>query len=260
MQECQEVKAQLEIKEGTLRCSVFVCFTSQEQSDLDETLMAAIAARHARENGLQLADVLAKMLKDGTFSIAALHNYGHLRAVGGRLETPINQRNSQAAGFNFVSTPAMVPGENGFSPIMTFGKIAATPRLIDEEVGPSFRVAEETPRDRAAEKLARGAMQRQRESKQNSKKERLKALGLTPNASPSSMRTTPASVASKVTPMTPIGQLLQRAQRMAQRGGRLRIGTSRPATEEREAKRPRSNSVQKATRSAIPSALMADLL
>ncbi|CAE7947248.1 ESS2, partial [Symbiodinium sp. KB8] len=217
-------------------------FTSQEQSDLDETLMAAIAAKHARENGLQLADILAKMLKDGTFSVAALHNYGQLRAVGGRLETPINQRNPQAGNFNFVSTPAMAPGDNGVSPFMTFGKIASTPRLLEEEIGPSFRVAEESPRDRAAEKLARGAMQRQRESKQNSKKERLKALGLTPNASPASVRTTPASVASKVTPMTPIGQLLHRAQRMAQRGGRLRIGASRPPTEEREAKRPRTNS------------------
>lgn len=235
-------------------------FTSQEQSDLDETLMAAIAAKHARENGLQLADVLAKMLKDGTFSVAALHNYGQLRAVGGRLETPINQRNPQAGNFNFVSTPAMAPGDNGVSPFMTFGKIASTPRLLEEEIGPSFRVAEESPRDRAAEKLARGAMQRQRESKQNSKKERLKALGLTPNASPASVRTTPASVASKVTPMTPIGQLLHRAQRMAQRGGRLRIGASRPPTEEREAKRPRTNSVQKSRQSGIPAAMMADLL
>eukprot|EP00439_Symbiodinium_sp_Y106_P048663 s1419_g6.t1 len=119
---------------------------------------------------------------------------------------------------------------------------------------------QESPRDRAAVKLARGAMQRQRESKQNSKKERLKALGLTPNASPASVRTTPASVASKVTPMTPIGQLLHRAQRMAQRGGRLRIGASRPPTEEREAKRPRTNSVQKSRQSGIPAAMMADLL
>lgn len=38
--------------------------------------------------------------------------------------------------------------------------------------------------------------------------ERLKALGLTPSASPASTRPTPASVASKVTPMTPIGQSL----------------------------------------------------
>ena len=42
--------------------------------------------------------------------------------------------------------------------------------------------------------------------KQPLTQERLKALGVTPGASPNSARPTPASVASKVTPMTPIGQ------------------------------------------------------
>ncbi|CAJ1415415.1 unnamed protein product [Effrenium voratum] len=224
-------------------------FTTQEQSDLDETLMAALAARQARENGQKLSEVLAKMVKDGTFSIASLHNYGHVRAVGGRLQTPLG-----GPSFPMVNTPAFLPGENGFSPLMTFGKIASTPRVLEEEAGPSFRVQEESARDRAAEKLAKGAMQRQRESKQNSKKERLKALGLTPNSATPSVRTTPASVASKVTPMSPIGQLLQRAQRMAQRGGRLKIG----ASEGREAKRQRTTPVKSVT--PIPASLMADLL
>ena len=49
---------------------------------------------------------------------------------------------------------------------------ASTPRVLDEETGPTFRVQDESARDRAAEKLAKGAMQKQRESRQNSKKER----------------------------------------------------------------------------------------
>ena len=234
-------------------------FTTQEQTDLDETLIAAIAARHARESGQQFSEVLAKMVKDGTFSVAALHNYGHVRAVGGRLQTPIGQSGS----YPMVNTPTLLPGENGFSPLMTFGKIASTPRVLDEDAGPTFRVQEESARDRAADKLAKGAMQKQRESRQNSKKERLKALGLTPSASPASTRPTPASVASKVTPMTPIGQLLHRAQRMAQRGGRLRISSNRRVTptpsEGREAKRARTTPVQTSSAS-IPASLMADLL
>ena len=95
-------------------------FTTQEQSDLDETLMAALAARQARENGQKLSEVLAKMVKDGTFSIASLHNYGHVRAVGGRLQTPLG-----GPSFPMVNTPAFLPGENGFSPLMTFGKIVS---------------------------------------------------------------------------------------------------------------------------------------
>ena len=96
-------------------------FTTQEQTDLDETLIAAIAARQARESGQQFSEVLAKMVKDGTFSVAALHNYGHVRAVGGRLQTPIGQ----AGSYPMVNTPTLLPGENGFSPLMTFGKIDA---------------------------------------------------------------------------------------------------------------------------------------
>ena len=96
-------------------------FTTQEQTDLDETLIAAIAARHARESGQQFSEVLAKMVKDGTFSVAALHNYGHVRAVGGRLQTPIGQSGS----YPMVNTPTLLPGENGLSPLMTFGKIDA---------------------------------------------------------------------------------------------------------------------------------------
>lgn len=233
-------------------------FTTQEQSELDETLIAAVAARQARESGQQFSEVLAKMVKDGTFSIAALHSHGNVRAVGGRLQTPMGHG---PASYPMVNTPALLPGENGFSPLMTFGKIASTPKALDEDAGPTFSVQPESARDRAAEKLAKGAMQKQRESRQNSKKERLKALGLTPSASPASTRPTPASVASKVTPMTPIGQLLHRAQKMAQRGGRLRIASSQrptptPTADVRDRKRQRKTSPV----SAIPVSMMADLL
>ena len=94
-------------------------FTTQEQSDLDETLIAAIAARQARESGQQFSEVLAKMVKDGSFSIANLHSHGNVRAVGGRLQTPVGQ----GASYPMVNTPTLLPGENGFSPLMTFGKI-----------------------------------------------------------------------------------------------------------------------------------------
>eukprot|EP00438_Fugacium_kawagutii_P007860 Skav210125 [mRNA] locus=scaffold2194:318535:320046:+ [translate_table: standard] len=234
-------------------------FTTQEQSELDETLIAAVAARQARESGQQFSEVLAKMVKDGTFSITALHSHGNVRAVGGRLETAMGHGPSS---YPMVNTPALLPGENGFSPLMTFGRIASTPKALDEDAGPTFSVQPESARDRAAEKLAKGAMQKQRESRQNSKKERLKALGLTPSASPASTRPTPASVASKVTPMTPIGQLLHRAQKMAQRGGRLRIASSqRPTptpTDVPSRKRQRTSKASPV--SAIPVSMMADLL
>merc|ERR1719436_583551 len=89
-------------------------------------------------------------------------------------------------------------------------------------------MAEESERELTAEKLQRGATQRQRESKQLTKSERLRVLGLSVNGTPTtpgSMRT-PTSVISKVTPLSPIGQLIQRAQKLAQQGGQLRISNS----------------------------------
>eukprot|EP00913_Durusdinium_trenchii_P016581 g15586.t1 len=188
-----------------------------ETSEEKHNTKCKAQALEFEETGQQFSEVLAKMVKEGTFSVAALHSYGHVRAVGGRLQTPMGPNS-----YPMVNTPALSPGE-GFSPFMTFGKIASTPRVLDEETGPTFRVQDESARDRAAEKLAKGAMQKQRESRQNSKKER----------------------DLDVTPMTPIGQLLHRAQRMAQRGGRLRISTKTlsrptPTPEGREVKRART--------------------
>merc|ERR1712217_274038 len=132
-------------------------------------------------------------------------------------------------GYSYLKTPTLLPGVEGLSPLMTYGKIASTPKLLDDDArGPNFMMAEETERELAAEKLQRGATQRQRESKQLTKAERLRVLGLSVNGTPTtpgSMRT-PTSVISKVTPLSPIGQLIQRAQKLAQRGGQLHIGNS----------------------------------
>merc|ERR1712232_1269192 len=102
----------------------------------------------------------------------------------------------------------------------------------------------ETPdRELAAEKLRCGTTRQKRDNKQQTKAERLRALGIpvsTPSeaGTPGPSRTsgtprtrTPGSVASSkvVTPASPIGQLLHRAKRMAQQGGRLRIASSVPS-------------------------------
>merc|ERR1712217_338411 len=82
-----------------------------------------------------------------------------------------------------------------------------------------------------AAKLQRGQTQKVRERVEQTKAERLKALGITPRDTPgssrrstpgSSVRGTPASTA-KITPLSPIGQLLKRAQKLSQSGGQLRI-------------------------------------
>eukprot|EP00440_Ansanella_granifera_P004763 gb/GFBE01005165.1/.p1 GENE.gb/GFBE01005165.1/~~gb/GFBE01005165.1/.p1 ORF type:complete len:571 (+),score=117.69 gb/GFBE01005165.1/:1-1713(+) len=251
-------------------------FTTRQQSSQDSSLASAIVARRARAEGEKVAEALAKMAKEGSFHIGSLHNHGQeVRAIGGRLQSPLH---APKGSFPLVSTPALVPGEQGMSPLMTFGQIASTPRLIDEEsLGPKFSMQEESARDRAADALARSSMQKQRESRQNSKKERLRALGLTPSTpipgkTPpgTGLRLTPGSVASRVTPMSPIGQLLQRAQRMAQRGGRLKIGTGGQGTPqtpgtpsgsaEPPSKRARHEKRSASGGSSLPASMMDNLL
>jgi len=251
-------------------------FTTKQQVVIESDLATAVAARHARAAGEKVQEVLSKMVKDGIFPVAALHNHGQeMRAVGGRLIAPQNGSAPSGSSLPLVNTPTMLPGEDGMSPLMTFGKIASTPRLIDEEsLGPKFTMQQESARDRAADKLARGAMQNKRESRQNSKRERLRAMGLSPDTplpgktpTGSSSRTTPAfSVASKLSPMSPIGQLLHRAQRLAQKGGRLRIGTggggnsvTPGSSQEPAAKRARKLPAG-APGSDLPASMMDDLL
>lgn len=244
-------------------------FTTDEQVASETALQLAIAARRARLEGEKTGEALEKMLKEGKFSLPKSGPFAQIdRAVGGRLESGGLEKNR----FGLVETPTMIPGHD-LSPLMTYGKIASTPRLL-EEAGPTFSMADETPRDRAAEKLQKGVMKRQREVKQLSKSERWRALGLTPttplskSGTPGSgLRLSPGSVMAKVTPMSPIGQLLHRAQRMAQKGGRLRIGTSRsPAVSTpRGATTPRDDSSRPGKRarqdtSSLPASITDDLL
>ncbi|CAE8708264.1 unnamed protein product, partial [Polarella glacialis] len=162
-------------------------FNTKQQVDQDNSLIAAIVIRRARADGIGVEEAMAKMAKEGNFTklfkVGQLHDCGHGRAVGGKLQSPLmNHSYGTDASYGLVSTPALVPGEAGLSPLMTYGQIASTPRLIEEEDrGPRFQMGQVSGRELAAEKLIRGATQRQRKSQQNSKKERLKALGLTPS-------------------------------------------------------------------------------
>lgn len=243
-------------------------FTTKQQLSADTTLVAAIASRKARMEGEQVTEVFDRMAKEGLFGVGSC-GVDSVRCVGGQIEM-----NGHA--FPMVSTPNLMPGANGMSPLMTYGQIASTPKLLDDEAtGPKFQIQQESARDKAADKLARGAMQKQRESKQNSKKDRLKALGLTPSSitpgktpgkTPQGHRlVSPGSVSSKVSPGSPIGQLIQRAQRMAQRGGRLKIGSGGLATPttpgtDPPAKRARQEKPARSAPSGLPASMMENLL
>lgn len=175
-------------------------FTTEQQFQLEESLSKAIACRKARIEEGKNVEVQERRACEG---LKSLENPTDGRALAGRLQSPHVQ------GYALVSTPDL----SELTPLMTYGKIAATPRAL--EVGSHFRMADETERERAAEKLQRGATQRVRESKHLSRSERLRVLGLTPSPG--------TGLTSRVTPYTPVGQLLHRAQKLARQGGRLRI-------------------------------------
>merc|ERR1712217_454106 len=121
-----------------------------------------------------------------------------------------------------------------------------------------------------AAKLQRGQTQKVRERVEQTKAERLKALGITPRDTPgssrrstpgSSVRGTPASTA-KITPLSPIGQLLKRAQKLSQSGGQLRIGGSSsrgptPTSTPRQGEKRKNREVVLET---LPSSITDDLL
>lgn len=227
-------------------------FTTAQQGELESMLSQGVAMRKARLDGDQETEALEKMAHSGNFSLSSLPSgltgfgAGCIRAVGGRMDSPLLP-GSDDRGYPLVKTPTFLPGEGGLSPLMTYGKVASTPRPLEEE-GPNYRMFEESARERAAERLQRGASQRHREAKTLSKAERLRALGITPPESAptaktsrstpsSSWRRSPGSVSSKaahLTPLSPIGALIHRAQRLAQKGGQFHIAsggrTSTPAT------------------------------
>mmetsp|Transcript_34097 Transcript_34097/g.62540 ORF Transcript_34097/g.62540 Transcript_34097/m.62540 type:complete len:598 (-) Transcript_34097:62-1855(-) len=218
-------------------------FTTAQQGELDAMLAQGVMLRKMRMEGEQEAEALDQMVQKGNFSLSSLPSglQGPVRAVGGRLHEPLLPT-PESNGYNLVRTPALLPGEGGLSPLMTYGKLASTPRPLEEE-GPNYRMFEESDRERAAQKLQHGASQRQREAKTLSKAERLRALGITtPESTPkaktsrstpaSSWRRTPGSAVSSgkvahLTPMSPIGALLHRAQRLAQKGGQFHIASNK---------------------------------
>jgi hypothetical protein len=221
-------------------------FTTKQQVELDGRLDQAIFTRKLRDADSTAIEQAEQMAQSGHFSLSALKGSGiwkdeGSRVVAGRFEgSPMLKNAGPVRGYDILNTPMFSPGEGGLSPLMTYGKIASTPSMLDEDVAPRFRVAETPDRELAAEKLRCGTTQQKRDNKQQTKTERLRALGipvLTPSdtgtpgpsrASGTPRTRTPGSIASSkiVTPASPIGQLLHRAKRMAQQGGKLRIASS----------------------------------
>jgi len=245
-------------------------FTSKQQVELDCMLAAGMVSRKARLEGEKLENAFEEAAKQGKFDLPSITGPAP-RALGGRLQTPLlGGSGVEHKGFPLVKTPTLLPGVNGLSPLMTYGVVASTPKLLEDETrGPNFHIVDQSPRELAAERLQRGATQRQRESKQLTKAERLRALGITPTtpnrSTPSgSLRQTPCSVTSKVTPLSPIGQLLHRAQKMAQKGGQLRIASgrsSRPSSSEAlPRKRARAERDWAPAASKLPASITDDLL
>eukprot|EP00747_Dinoflagellata_sp_TGD_P182297 gnl/TRDRNA2_/TRDRNA2_36496_c0_seq1.p1 gnl/TRDRNA2_/TRDRNA2_36496_c0~~gnl/TRDRNA2_/TRDRNA2_36496_c0_seq1.p1 ORF type:complete len:616 (+),score=117.76 gnl/TRDRNA2_/TRDRNA2_36496_c0_seq1:95-1942(+) len=264
-------------------------FTTAKQEELEHELENHIRNRKLRADLQCTEDMMTAMAKDGDFKMADLRENAEMRALAGRLQSPVNVPVPEMRGYKLVQTPAFEPGVNGLSPLMTYGQIASTPTMLDDpaDLGPKFSIAEESDRELAAKKLGKDAIQRQRDSKQNTRTERLRALGLTPQGTPASVmntpggkstpgtgggssRRTPGSVASssKITPLSPIGQLLQRAQKLAQRGGRLGISngrTPRVSEEENPRKRARLSEEGRTPRTpgaggALPSSITDGLL
>lgn len=256
-------------------------FTTQQQAGLENAVSVAVASRQARIYGETSEKLWERLAEKGRFNLSDLRRVEH-RALGGRLQTPIlpdGERDPN--GFGFVKTPTLVPGENGLSPMMTYGKVASTPHVLDD-AGPSYHIFEASDRELAADKLQRGATQRVREARKASRTESLRALGIpgaatqgrTSRSTPGSgSRTTPGSslsalsAARAVTPLSPIGQLIHRAQKMAQRGGRLHIapGSSstgpRPATSSTPEARPRKRQrCEKMPPTGLPASITDNLL
>lgn len=229
-------------------------FTTSQHAELENRLGQSIVNRKGELADEQAAELAERMARDGRFDLGVLKKTGiwsnSTRAIGGVIQAspmPNTSENTEVNGYGFVRTPTLLPGVDGLSPLMTYGKIASTPALVEEDVaGPNFRIVENSEREEAAERLQRSSMQKARESRRLTKSERLRALGLSPasgtagtpaassrTGTPASrLRRTPGSGAASsskiVTPLSPIGQLIHRAKRMAQEGGRLRISGASP--------------------------------
>eukprot|EP00928_Gymnodinium_smaydae_P030403 TRINITY_DN22628_c0_g5_i3.p1 TRINITY_DN22628_c0_g5~~TRINITY_DN22628_c0_g5_i3.p1 ORF type:complete len:335 (-),score=32.64 TRINITY_DN22628_c0_g5_i3:215-1219(-) len=198
-------------------------FTTRQHSELDARLGQTILNR----TGLG-TDAAVITTSDGRFDFGVLRNAGMWkgapRAYGGRIDMSPLVR---------TKTPTLIAGNEGIPDV-------SQQFADDDDRRPSFRIQEESQQDKAADLLVRSTTQQKRDSKQQTRLERLRALGITPrDGTPTGCNTvgtpveatarTPAALAAssrRPTPLTPIGQLLQRAKRMAQQGGRLRIASS----------------------------------
>jgi len=254
-------------------------FTTAQQVELDGMLDAAVAARQAHMMKDQAEENANRMARTGKFGLSAFQGQGlhTMRAIAGRISTPHLPERENVRGYSLVHTPTLLPGVGGLSPLMTYGKVGSTPRVVEED-GPVFRMNETSERERAAERLQRGATQKIRESKQQTKAERFRALGLTPPHTPgktsrstpgaaSTNRGTPCLSSARVSPLSPIGALIQRAQRLAQKGGRLRIARSPVPTtpvplhrEEPTRKRRKKTAVEVPESDRLPASITDDLL
>lgn len=75
----------------------------------------------------------------------------------------------RVAGYGFVSTPQLSPGQEGLSPFMTWGAVDATPMVLavdpEQSTGPRFNIPNTPKRDLTALKLAEKASRRMRREK-----------------------------------------------------------------------------------------------
>jgi len=257
-------------------------------------LEASLPARVAREHCERVDNAHVEMAARGDDArlrdlpaLLAASKARETRAIGTRLDGPLPQLTPQVDEPPKPRAPDVMTGEQGLTPRMM------QTRMFSEDAGPSFTMAPATDRQEAADRLQRGALLQMREQKkQRSKAERLRALGIpcitplpgsTPAAATRSCPPTPASMSSKVSMMSPLGQLIHRAQKLAQTGGQLRIDSSAPRSrttpsasgscagareaESRSRRRSRSSSVftgasqtGSAATSGLPASIMEGLL
>jgi len=206
-------------------------FSTAQQQELDNMLCASFQARKARLKCERLENAYEAGAKDSRFK--SLPNFlsamkiNEVREVAGRIETPLHAAKGR---YPLMQTPSLAPGEGNLSPLMTFGKVGSTPRPLADPTAErrSFCLMDTSAREEAADKLQRAAMLKHKESQKAAKASRMRAMGLTPGRTPLSSKLTPAHdvLASKVTALSPIGQIIHTARKLAQRGGQLKIGSA----------------------------------
>lgn len=120
----------------------------------------------------------------------------------------------------FLKTPQIVPGV-GASPLMTYGKIASTPQIVDTTLDSfQFKMQEPGKRDVLATKIQRETKCKLREANRKTTNSRLKRFGITPENTPASSSVfTPGGASSigarSIPASSPIGALLRKCERAA---------------------------------------------